>query len=265
MKKIKAFIPNALTLGNLLCGCMAIILLLSRTDLLDGARSLIEERWSFLIGTRYSLIMALIFLAMLLDFFDGFVARMLGVQSKIGKQLDSLADMVTFGLLPSLMMFWLYRHQGNILNDLGADFLPSLFSVVCLVIALAACYRLAKFNIDTEQTENFKGLATPAMTLFVVGFFHYSYLVNPASKLTSQITLLITSILLSYLMVSNIPLFSLKAKNLSWQANWFRYVLLAVSIGLLICLHLVAFALIIPLYILLSLIARKSFVVNTKS
>lgn len=262
IQKMRAFIPNALTLCNLLCGCLAIILLLGSDHLLEKRGGLINVgsiHSSFAISSRYTIIVGLIFTAMLLDFLDGFVARLLGVQSEIGKQLDSLADMVTFGVLPSMMLFWLFRYQANVLNDLEVQFLPSFLGVICLFVALGACYRLAKFNIDTEQTGNFKGLATPAMTMFVLGLFHYTYIENPTNFLGSQIGLLLISVFLSLMMNVNLSLFSLKIKNTSWVDNWFRYVLIVVSIALLVWLKLTAFVLIIPLYIFLSVLARKSF------
>lgn len=263
MKKIKVFIPNVLTLGNLLCGCLALILLLGSDNLLEqrgGHIHLGAIQSSLAICSRYTIIVGLIFTAMLFDFLDGFVARLLGVQSEIGKQLDSLADMVTFGVLPSMMLFWLFRAKGNLRNDLELEFLPSFLGVICLFVALGACYRLAKFNIDTEQAENFKGLATPAMTLFVIGLFHYTYIESPANFFGSQIGLLFISVLLSVMMNINLSLFSLKIKNFSWKCNWFRYLLLIISTGLILWLQLSAFAIIIPLYILLSIVVRKKIV-----
>lgn len=253
MNKLKAFIPNLLTLGNLLCGLLAIYHI-SQIAVDDN----IIRCFYFPIQSAIHLI----FLALLLDFLDGFVARLLKVDGEIGKQLDSLADMVTFGVVPGLIMFYALNDFGVVHEPMETETMKWITKKVatvplCLIIPLAAAYRLAKFNIDTEQSVNFKGLATPAMTIFVIGLYYLSF---SFKEVRNPFLLSTISVILSFLMVSNIPMFSLKAKNFSWKDNWFRYILLIVSVILLIWLKLAAFAIIIPFYIVLSLVARKSFV-----
>jgi len=136
---MKHHIPNILTLGNLFCGCVGIVFVLNGF--------LFSGFWLMLI-------------AAVLDFLDGFVARLLNVSGELGAQLDSLADAVTFGVLPSIIMYSLLLHQTDNI------YLP----FVAFLIALMSVYRLAKFNIDTEQAEHFKGLPTPINAIFIASF-----------------------------------------------------------------------------------------------
>lgn len=266
--EVKKFIPNLLTLGNLLCGCFALVLLLGSKDLLEsrgGFSELQNFSFSFKAGSRFTLIIIFIFIALFFDFFDGFLARLLGAQSEIGKQLDSLADMVTFGVLPGMMMFWLFRHYGLTAHESEQPFLPTILGALCFIIPLGACFRLAKFNIQEDTSGHFKGLATPAMTLFVIGVFSFFYFPKPKfitgfTPIVAQQILLILCLILSWLMISRLPLFSFKIKNFTWKDNWYRYLLIAISIPLIIWLELAAFTLSIPLYILLSFIAKKELI-----
>ncbi len=232
-------------------------------------------------GCPFAFVCLLVLLSLLFDFLDGLIARILNVQSEIGKQLDSLADMVSFGVLPGFLLFIYLPNQIGINFDTVDEMFiqQNMFHaqkikvvILGLVVALASAYRLAKFNIDKDQSFYFKGLATPAMTLFVVGLvalfnfifikdvhLHDSFIIDENIIKYSNFIISIISVFLSFLMVSNIPMFSFKIKTFGWKENWFRYLLILVSIPLLIWLNIGAFALIIPIYILLSLIARKSF------
>ena len=237
MKKLKQFVPNLLTLGNLFCGCLAIYCLFSFGN---G-----EPIFLFNLSTIESVIF-LIFISLILDFFDGFVARLLNAKTLIGSQLDSLADLVSFGVLPGFLL-------------LSTQIFPD--GMVAFLIPLAAAYRLAKFNVDEEQTTYFKGLATPAATLFVIGIVSMN-MSNPGFRelILSPFIFFGIIVLICYLMISNIPLFSLKVNSLGWKDNWYRYVLLLGSIAALVCLGLSAFVFIIPAYIVLSVVVKRHFV-----
>ncbi len=213
-------IPNFLTCCNLVCGCLGIIFLFEGSD----------------IPTAYFVIAAGIF-----DFFDGFAARIFKSNSPIGKQLDSLADMVSFGALPT---FFMYK---TLVFESPFPYLP----YVALLIAICSALRLAKFNIDETQTDSFKGLPVPADAIFITGipfltqqFFDFVH---------SPVTLSIITIIFSLLMVSRFDLFALKFKNFSWTDNKIRFTFLLLSVLLVILLQWAALPLVIILYIAMSL------------
>jgi len=245
---IKKHIPNLFTLGNLLCGTLA---------LLSAFNGNFEN--TFL----------LVVLGIVFDFFDGFLARILKVSGELGKQLDSLADMVTSGVVPGLVMYFLifessYENLDKISwakgilspvssNDYSMTWLPYLG----LLLTLAACYRLAKFNIDTRQSDSFIGLPTPAMSLFVVSLpiiLEYTEIELIKDLITNNYFLIGVTLVLSYLMNAELPLFSLKFKNYGFIENIFKYLLLIFSIILLVTVHFLAIPIIIVLYIILSII-----------
>jgi CDP-diacylglycerol--serine O-phosphatidyltransferase len=237
-------IPNIMTLGNLLCGCLGIVFVFEG-NLLYAAH--------------------LIFLAGILDFLDGFVARLLNQHSEIGKQLDSLADMVTFGVLPAFITAKLIQqslNQDSILTDLVPSNLLSqihlpLIAYIAFILALFSCLRLAKFNIDTRQSDSFIGVPTPA-NAFVVAAFPLIIKFNPEyTFLVLNSTILIAyTLIMSYLMISEIPLFALKFKNFSWANNKIKYLFLILSVILLVTIQFVAIPLIIFLYIIMSIISN---------
>ena len=238
---IKKHIPNLLTLGNLLCGTIATIFAV-QGDFVSAA--------------------FLVVLGIFFDFFDGFAARLLNVSGELGKQLDSLADMVTSGVVPGIVMFQLLS-SGNFTNGSsitetmawgGLKF--NIIQILGLLLTLAACYRLAKFNIDTRQTDSFIGLPTPAMSLFVVSlpliveYSDYSFITD---LVQNNYFLIGVTLILSYLMNAELPLFSLKFKNYSFKKNVQKYSFLWVSIILIITLKFISIPLIILLYVLLSI------------
>lgn len=238
---IKAIIPNFITLLNLLSGCIAVV---------------------FAAGNQFELTFFFVCLGIFLDFFDGFFARLFKVQSPLGVQLDSLADMVTSGLVPGFVMFKLifnYQNEGVSALD---DYSPAnlILPLVGFFITVGSCYRLAKFNIDTRQTDSFIGLPTPANALFIVSIpliiasTEMTFLID---ALTNQYILVVISIVSTYLMNAEIPLFSLKLKNFSWQNSKLQLVFLVLSLILLVTLQIVALPLIILLYVLMSVIQNK--------
>jgi CDP-diacylglycerol--serine O-phosphatidyltransferase len=220
---LKKHIPNALTCCNLLCGCMGIVYCLENKE----------------IPAAYFVWAAGVF-----DFFDGFAARWLKVTSAIGKELDSLADMVSFGLLPSLVMY-------KMLASVSASpWLPYF----AFLIAVCSALRLAVFNIDETQHDNFKGLNTPANTIFIT-----SLVFLPASihsiVMTDWMLSLIT-LVFSLLMVSRLDILAFKFKNFSWQENKLRFTFLALAVLLLLLGGKAAIPVIILFYIAFSLVGK---------
>ena len=233
MKSWRSLIPNLLTLSNLACGLWSII-------------SIFQEAY---VEAVYFLIASLIF-----DFFDGFAARLLKVSSKLGLQLDSLADLVSFGLCPGYLMYHIIASSSN-LN--GMDWLP----ITALAIPLFSAWRLAVFNIDDRQSEVFIGLPTPAnaIMIFVIALFPIisdnEFLLN---YLTQPLFLAIIALISAIFLVAPIPLISLKFKNTNWTNNKGRYILLLSIALLLLILRLEALVFIIPLYLLISIIFKPS-------
>ena len=201
MNIIKKSIPNCITALNLGGGTLAII----------AASHGIHEFWG-LKGFQW----AFLFMAMaaVADFLDGFMARILNAYSELGKQLDSLCDLVSFGVAPGLTMFFL-------LAEFGQD--PWL-SWTCLLIPVSAAFRLGRFNLDTRQTENFIGLPVPANAMFWIGYA--ALLWDGVQFLSIWYVFLCFLVVECWLMNSNIPMFSLKAKNFSIKENLPRYLLI---------------------------------------
>ncbi len=250
---IKKHIPNIITLGNLFCGTVATI---------------------FAVKGDFYATAILVVAGIALDFLDGFAARLLQVQGELGKQLDSLADMVTSGVVPGIVMMQFMIHS-NTYNELGVstweaalDLGFSLdnwisYELFGIVLTLFACYRLAKFNIDDRQSDSFIGLPTPAMNLFVLSLpLIAQYSTNPIIQdvIHNKYLLIAITIILSFLMISELPLFSLKFKTYAFKKNIIKYLFLISSLVLLILLQFVALPLIITLYVVLSVINN----LNTK-
>jgi CDP-diacylglycerol--serine O-phosphatidyltransferase len=206
-----------------------------------------------------SLAAAFIGISAVFDFFDGFTARLLNVKSDIGKQLDSLADVVSFGLLPGMIVYMMMNHSSNLPFKVlqGISLLPYLAFAIPVFSAL----RLAKFNLDSRQTDAFLGLPTPASAIF---FGSLPLIINNSGIsndimldfLSNFYFLLFLVIIFCILLVSEVPLFALKFKSFSWAGNKAQYLLLAISIPLIIILGFAGIPLIIVSYILLSLTFR---------
>ena len=237
---IKQNIPNLLTLCNLFCGCIAIVFAFEGN----------------LVWSAYMVGIACVF-----DFLDGMVARLLNVKSEIGKQLDSLADMVSFGVVPGVFMYFLLRgtfmfNAPHSFNGGVANY-KILLPHVGFLITIFSAVRLAKFNLDTRQSDSFIGLPTPANTIFIVSlpfffegvtkYISLEYILNP-------LLFICITVISSFLLIAPIPLFALKFKNFRWADNKVRYIFLALALALLIIFKFVGIPLVIVLYILLSLI-----------
>lgn len=239
--KVFKHIPNAITLCNLLSGIVAVFLAVFGELELAGV--------FVVIGIGF-------------DFFDGFAARLLNVQGELGKQLDSLADMVTSGVVPGIILFQLIlRATSNssiemVFKSETFEYLP----FIGLLVTLASAYRLAKFNIDTRQSTSFIGVPTPANTLLIISLpwiLAYSNL-EIATEILSDVYVLIgLTILCSYLLNAEIPLFALKFKNYTWKDNNYKFLFLGVSVVLLVSLQFIAIPLVILLYVLVSIWNNK--------
>ena len=216
-------LPNFLTCCNLICGCLGLIFLWENPQ----------------VETAY-----FVWAACLFDFFDGFAARLLKISSPIGKELDSLADVVSFGVLPSLFMYKLLQFESPM------DYLP----YVALLIAAFSALRLAIFNIDESQSDSFRGLPTPANALFITGlpFLDYPFF----NFVFSPIVLVVIIVVFSLLLVSRFELFALKFKNFTWADNKVRFTFLLLSVLLLAVIQFAAIPLIIILYLAGSLGVR---------
>lgn len=246
--QLKKHIPNAITCGNLLCGCLGIVA-------------------SF--DNRLDFAFYFVMLAAVLDFLDGFAARLLKVSSAIGKDLDSLADMVTFGVLPGFIMFRMIAFSSMVLGNE----VSTLFKLISFTIPVFSAIRLAKFNNDPRQTDSFIGVPTPANTILIssLGYVIFGAF-RPSAATGWQFILPSTdpwkglqflnhpyylcgiTVIMSLLLVSEIPLFALKFKNFGWPDNKVRYIFLIIATVLLILFQVTALPFIILLYILLSLI-----------
>lgn len=223
--KLTAHIPNLLTLLNLLSGVIGIIWVVEG-EVLYGA-------YFVLISAGF-------------DFLDGFAARLLKVQSLLGKELDSLSDVVSFGVLPGVIFFSLIEKQSP------NPWLPYLG----LIVPLLSAYRLAKFNLDTRQGDKFIGLPTPANALFLSSIPHLAQTFPGASFLQEPWLLLITAWTCSLLLISELPLIALKFKSFSFSEAKYIYFILASAVALVGWLQLAGIPLVILLYILVSLVQR---------
>lgn len=234
---MKKYIPNSITLANLFCGTIAVVLAVENR--LDWA--------ALFVG-----------LGIFFDFFDGFFARLLNVKSDLGLQLDSLADMVTAGVVPGIAMYQLLKGSTWVVENETAivGFVP----YIGFVITLASAYRLANFNIDTRQTTGFIGLPTPANTLLILSLpliLQYEPTEWMISILQNVWVLIGITLLSAYLLNAEIALFALKFKDYSLKNNGIKYLFLAVSAVLLILLKISAIPIVILLYIALSLVTKR--------
>ncbi|MBE7175252.1 MAG: CDP-diacylglycerol--serine O-phosphatidyltransferase [Mucilaginibacter polytrichastri] len=229
---MKKHVPNAITCLNLFSGCVGLV---------------------FCFENHLTWACYAIFLAAVFDFLDGMFARLLRAYSPIGKELDSLADMVSFGVLPATIMYALFVRS-------GAYFTTPFLPYTAFLIAVFSALRLAKFNIDERQAENFIGLPTPANALFIAslplilmgekGSWVAALLDNPW-------VLLLITIIMPVLLVSELPLISLKFRNLSWADNRYRYILLIGSVIFIALFTFAAVPLILALYLIISVVSYR--------
>ena len=228
---MKKHIPNAITCCNLISGCIATY---------------------FAFEGHYEMALLFIVVGAVFDFFDGMSARLLGVSSPIGKELDSLADDVTFGVAPASIVFTFLSSQ-----HIHVPLLPFL----AFLIAAFSALRLAKFNLDERQTTSFIGLPTPANALFwasAIQWLHWKEMFEPYALPDCYIYMVVALIFVScYLLVAELPLFALKFKQWGWKGNEVKYVFVVSSALLLALLGVKGIAVVIAWYVLLSVVAAR--------
>lgn len=234
---IKKHIPNSITLINLLCGCIALV---------------------FTSKDQFEMAFFFVSLGIFFDFFDGFFARLFKVSSPLGLQLDSLADMVTSGVVPGFVMYKMMSSGSAFMNEGVLQYFPYLG----FIITLGSCYRLANFNIDTRQTDSFIGLPTPANALFILSLplvlqYYSASSLLVLEILTDKWILLLISLFSAYILNAEIPLFSLKIKKFNFKDNALQFLFLATSFLMLFFLQYLGVTLIIVFYVLLSIINNK--------
>ncbi|MBD5184410.1 MAG: CDP-diacylglycerol--serine O-phosphatidyltransferase [Bacteroidales bacterium] len=233
MNTIKKNIPNSITCLNILAGVLSIICTIKGDSPLWGLKG---YEWGYIF----------IGIAAVADFLDGFCARLLHAYSDMGKELDSLCDLVSFGVAPALAVYTCLESNGD-----------SWVKWLALLIAVAGALRLAKFNVDTRQTENFIGLPIPANAIFWIG---YTSLVYAGSTLLSSDWMFAIAVIIeSWLMISPVKLFSLKFKTWGWKGNEFRWLLIATAIALVFCMGVSGLMWLIIVYVCYGLFdnARK--------
>lgn len=240
---VKKQIPNIITLLNLSSGLIALI---------------------YAFDTNYQMAFFWVTMGIFFDFWDGFFARILKAQSPIGLQLDSLADMVTSGVVPGLVMFQMLVGIADIQDEMNLseeNMYMGMLPYVAFIITLASCYRLAKFNVDTRQTDSFIGLPTPANALLIMSLpviqIHSDGDGWVFSALSNPYVLVGIAFVSAFLLNSEIRLFSLKVKYFNWETNKIQVVFLVVSVLLLFFFQYKAIPLIIIFYILLSVITNR--------
>lgn len=248
---MKRHIPNLITLLNVFCGCVATV---------------------FAVLNQLELAAVFVFLGIFFDFFDGLAARLLDVKSELGLQLDSLADMITSGLVPGIVMFQLLNLSvdGGWNGALTSEWSCDTFTIALrggvlpffgFIITMASAYRLAKFNLDENQVSSFIGLPTPANALLILSL--PLILLNQNSDILNSIILnqwflIGVTILSAYLLNSSIVLFALKFKNWGFKDNALRYIFIILSLVLLITLQYLAIPIIIAFYIISSMMTKPS-------
>lgn len=231
-------IPNFLTCMNLVCGCLAVV---------------------YVFRGEIPVFAALTAASLVLDFLDGFFARMLKAYSPMGKELDSLADMVSFGLVPGAIMHHLFMESVPV-NQMLDEPLGKALSFFPFIITVFSALRLAKFNIDTRQTHSFIGLPTPAATIFVTGLalILYNDPLHLTPTLLNSFIIAGISMILSWLLVAELPLIALKFRSFGWKENSYQYTLILLSIASVVMFKTAGIPLIIILYIILSVAANAS-------
>lgn len=230
---VKRHIPNIITLINLFCGCIAVV---------------------YIAKLEFEIAFYFVSLGIFFDFFDGFFARLFKVAGPLGLQLDSLADMVTSGLAPGFVMYYLLSNSQHEIST--SPYIPFLG----FIITLGSCYRLANFNIDIRQTNSFIGLPTPANALFIMSLplvVLYSDSLLALEILTNQWVLLLITVFSAYILNAEIPLFSLKIKKFNLKDNALQIVFLIFAVVLVALLQYLAIPLIILSYVILSIISNR--------
>jgi CDP-diacylglycerol---serine O-phosphatidyltransferase len=250
-------IPNLFTLLNLFLGATAIVLILQTGQTI----AFIDNEGYTMVDLPEKITWGalLIFCAAIVDFLDGFLARLLKATSPMGKQLDSLSDVVSFGVAPALIIYQLLRIS-YAQEENGLD-ISIVFLLPALIIACAAAWRLAKFNLDESQQYSFKGLPTPAAGLFVASLpliLHFtSATINITDYIINKWVLYLIIVVLSFLMVSNLPLMSFKFKDFSLRNNLPKYLMVIIGVVAAIFLQWIAVPILLVTYVIVSLTLKN--------
>lgn len=223
---IKNFIPNFFTSLNLFFGCLAIV------EISQG---------------KLDYVIYYTFLSGIADFFDGFAARWLNATSNIGKDLDSLADMVSFSVVPAFLMYKMIESNTEL----------SYVPYIAFIVAVFSALRLAKFNNDTRQSDSFHGLPVPANALFLCALPLYVEQGLFSDYLTNPYILVFIAVVMGSLLITDVKLIALKFKNFNWKGNEARYILILVSLIALVTYQLIALPFVITFYFLMSMLVNK--------
>ena len=253
---MKKHIPNIFTLFNLVFGCMAVVFALQTDSIIIN----VNDEFNTIVSLPEKLTWAAlcILIAALIDFLDGFIARFLKATSSIGKQLDSLSDVVSFGVAPGVIIYQLLRVSFAREAD-GLD-ISILWLVPAFILSCAAAYRLAKFNLDDLQTFTFKGVPVPAIGILVASFpliLHFNTIGAINNLFINKWFLYAIIILLSYLMVSNMRIMSMKFADFTLKNNMSKIVLLLIAIVSAVFLQWLAVPIVFIFYIIISLSTIK--------
>lgn len=242
ISKIFFWVPNAITAMNLVSGSLSVF---------------------FAVDGQLGLAAVFIFAAAVFDFLDGFSARLLKAYSSIGKELDSLADLISFGLAPAAIIFTMLEltlfGKNQHIQDIEANWSQWILLYSSLIIPVAGAFRLAKFNTDDRQSEQFLGMPIPANAIYFASLALMLVLGNQSIAepiILNKYTLLASIFASSFLMVSELPMFSLKFKNLNLKENALRFFFLGVTVLMLIFLQIYALPLIIIWYVFLSIVSK---------
>lgn len=242
ISKIFFWVPNAITAMNLVCGSLSVF---------------------FAVDGQLGLAAVFIFAAAVFDFLDGFSARLLKAYSSIGKELDSLADLISFGLAPAAIIFTMLEltlfGKNQHIQDIEANWSQWILLYSSLIIPVAGAFRLAKFNTDDRQSEQFLGMPIPANAIYFASLALMLVLGNQSIAepiILNKYTLLASIFASSFLMVSELPMFSLKFKNMNLKENALRFFFLGVTVLMLIFLQIYALPLIIIWYVFLSIVSK---------
>ncbi|MBK7562560.1 MAG: CDP-alcohol phosphatidyltransferase family protein [Chitinophagaceae bacterium] len=247
-------IPNLFTLLNLVFGCLAVVFTLQ-----NGLMITVDAQGTELIYIPEKIWLASLFigLAAVVDFLDGFVARLFNAGSEMGKQLDSLSDLISFGVAPGMIIYQFLRL--SFAQEAGGVDVSLLWLVPAFMLPGAAAWRLARFNLDTSQSYSFKGMPVPAVGIFVASLPLIYWNVNEAwvqELLLNKWFLYGLVAMLSWLMVSRLPLMALKFKDLGLKNNFPKYLLVVLSIAAVIILKWLAAPVIVLTYVLISLLFK---------
>ncbi len=230
---LKRNLPNIITLANLGAGVLTII-------------ALFEGRWE--------LILWLLGASLVFDFLDGLVARALGVHSELGLQLDSMADLISFGLAPGIALFLTFKDA-----SLSGEPLPDFLPYIALLVPIFSALRLAKFNLDSRQADYFIGLPTPSNAILLYSICLWAHWTDNATTeaiLYHPFFLSLLTIATSLLLVAELPLMSLKVKDWTWRENRSRIILVLAIVLLFVIFRFRALAFVIPLYLLISILFK---------